>query len=119
MNQTTCPYVKISDSQVQAKSQLLALADFSLTSTAHAQGVQNSSAQQVAQNVGSSISDQLTIPFYLVLAAYFAFILLMSVVYVYHWFKFGLQNPYIKTFIPIYFGVIVVLTIPILFNLIY
>lgn len=112
MKTVTCPYTKISEATA-AKNQL-AFSDFSVVSTAHAQ----SNFSQTASVAASTINNQLTLPFYLLIGSFLLFTFLMSFVYVYHWLKFGLNDPFIKNFIPVFFTVILVLIIPLIFNLI-
>jgi hypothetical protein len=112
MKQTNCPYVKISSGNFAMNTQT-DFSNFTLVSTAHAQTADDFSNQI------SSMTDSLTVPFYLLLGSFFLFVVLMSVVFMYHWTKFSIEDPMIKSFIPIYFIGLIVLTVPIVFNLIF
>ena len=125
MNNAGCPYTKISQKQADVLIQKnisilnyksnLAMnnfsTNFSLVSTANAQGS--------AQDIGTQLTSQLSVPFYLIIISFFAFVILISVVYVYHWYKFNLGDSFIQNFVPIFFVGLLVLTIPLLFNLLF
>ncbi len=107
MKNTNCPYVKTNpDNNI--------LSNFSLITRAEAQPIQNIPVERVAQ----SLSSQLSTPFYLLVASFFLFTFLMAAVYIYHWINFNLNDPIIKHFIPVFFVGLVMLLIPLIFNLI-
>lgn len=132
MKTNSCPYVKISDSEA---SKLVSNTDillsnknffvkkennvtpekinFSLIATAHAQG----NSPQGTNNFSQNLSDQLTVPFLFFVFSFFLFIILMSVVYIYHWEKFSMNDPFIKNFSPVFFVGLVVLLLPLIINL--
>ena len=123
METASCLYTKITPAEAAKNASdtatfasqnptnnLAGFSSFSLVPTAHAQESQT--------DLGTQISQQLTMPFYLVIVAFFGFIALMSFVYVYHWYKFSLGDTFIKNYIPIYFFGLILLSLPLLFNLI-
>lgn len=122
MQKTNCPYIKISAAEAaknsaQNSGKILAantqnISAFSLVPTANAQA-----ATVQTTDLATNLSQQLSVPFYFIVASFFLFVILMSAVYMYHWMKFNLNDPFIKNFTPIYFVGLVVLTIPLLFNL--
>lgn len=133
MKNDNCPYVKISQVQAdilakfsqensesfllknkpQEKKDIQTFASgFSLVSKAHAQGTQSP-----ANVFSAGVFDSLTFPFYILFGSFFLFIILMSFVYFYHWKKFTMNDPFINSFIPVYFFGLVVLILPILYNL--
>lgn len=119
MKTVNCPYTKISDKQAEVnefqadKKNTVVLDKFSFVATAEAQGVTQQQAVQVVQK----LSDQLTAPFLFLVASFFLFIILMSVVYLYHWRRFSMNDPFIMNFAPIYFAGLVILCAPLIFNL--
>lgn len=112
MKTQNCPYTKISQETETENKNILALADQALSSKAYAQGSTN-----LAANFSTTLGDNLTIPFFLIIGSFFLFVILMSAVYIYHWMKFNLEDPFIKSFVPIFFAGLVFLTIPLIFNL--
>ncbi len=114
VTQTACPYMHIS----QAEANLL---DFSFVPTAEAQPSVNQKSATInstgMQDAAAQINSQLTMPFYLVILAFFAFVILMSFVYIYHWTKFNMQDSFVKSFITIYLVGLFILSIPLIFNL--
>ncbi len=121
MKTQNCPYTKISEQEanensvysgnlVSAKT-TVSLKDFSFVTKAEAQGT-----RVVSLNV-QSLSDQLTTPFLLLVGSFFLFIFLMSFVYFYHWKKFTMNDPFIRGFVPIYFFGLIILSIPLIYNL--
>lgn len=112
MKDLNCPYIKISEKEAREFEIYSNLKDFSLVAKAEAQGIQESPLVFV-----DNVLDQLSFPFYILFASFFIFILLMSFVYYYHWKKFTMNDPFINSFIPIYFFGLFVLILPILYNL--
>ena len=109
MQTTNCPYIKIPSKTLATN---YTSNSFSLIPTANAQ-----SATTQAPDIATSLSNQLTIPFFLIIFSFFIFVILMSSVYIYHWHKFSLDDPFIKNFTPVYFFGLVLLSIPLIFNL--
>lgn len=60
----------------------------------------------------------LSAPLYLIIFVFLAFTVTMSLVYLYHWVKFNLNDPFIKNFTIIYFIGLCALLLPLLFTLI-
>lgn len=110
MKQVTCPYTKISETDAMKN-----LANFSFVTKAEATPADLSNISLSTNQ--NTLSSQLSIPFYLLIFSFFLFVLLMTGVYIYHWVKFSLNDPFIKNFIPIFFFGLVLLTIPLVFNL--
>ncbi len=136
MNQAICPYITISEQEALKMSNKeyasyvatnaavsredkkagvnpvkISFSEFSLVPKAEAQATQNTT------QVANSMSEQLSVPFYLIIGSFFIFVLLMSVIYMYHWQKFSLGDHFIKNFSPLYFVGLVLLSIPLIFNL--
>jgi hypothetical protein len=111
MKEVICPYTKISE--VKVGGSLALLDKFSFVTTAEAQGFNNTNANNSLQ----SLSDQLTAPFLILVGSFFLFIFLMSFVYLYHWKKFGMKDRLVEGFVPIYFVVLMILCVPLIFNL--
>lgn len=121
MKTQECPYTKISEQEANEneiysgnivdKKTTISLKDFSLVAKAEAQGTQRLVAG--TQN----LSDKLTTPFLLLIASFFLFIALMSFVYFYHWKKFTMNDPFIRGFVPVYFFGLVILSVPLIYNL--
>jgi hypothetical protein len=127
MNNTTCIYTKVSEEEGRElflsqtkdmknldKDNVFVLVDNVLSNKTFAQGSQSSNSLSA---LAVNLNDDLTLPFYLILGSFFLFIVLMSVVYIYHWMKFNLNDPFIKGFIPIYFIGLLLLMIPLIYNL--
>lgn len=139
MQTTSCPYVKISETEAAKNmAAISAKEQASLEATRQAIAREESKTQSIKlenkpvfsfvprayaqettqpQSVGQSLNSQLTLPFLLLIGAFLLFVILMSVVYVYHWLKFSLNDPFIKNFFPVFFFGLIMLTIPLIFNL--
>ncbi len=113
MKEVNCPYVKISEKDANEISLYSDLNNFTFVSRAEAQGV---STQQLGNTV-QTLSDQLTVPFLILVLSFFVFIFLMSFVYFYHWKKFTMNDPFINGFIPIYFLGLILFSVPLIYNL--
>ncbi len=122
MKTQKCPYTKISeveanDIQIYSNNNSTSskmnvnFQNFSLVSKAEAQGLQNISATT------KTLSDQLTLPFLFLVLSFFLFIFLMSFVYFYHWKKFTTNDKLIRSFVPIYFFGLTILSVPLIYNL--
>ncbi len=59
--------------------------------------------------------NMLTVPFYFLIMMFFLFVIVMSVVYVYHWTNFNLGDSFIKNYRYVYFAGLLLLCIPILY----
>lgn len=118
MKPVNCPYIKISEAEAQKFVVNFGnvSGNLALTQTAYAQDTQVGIGENVT-SATASLSDQLTTPFLLLVGSFFLFVILMSVVYVYHWFKFSLNDPFIKNFTPIYFIGITLLSSLLIINL--
>ena len=120
MKETNCPYVKISD---KPANEILLYSDnsnqtdffnnFSIVEKAEAQSAYPQNILTTAQ----TLSDQLTFPFLILIFSFFIFIFLMSFVYYYHWKKFTMSDQFINGFVPIYFLGLVLLSVPLIYNL--
>lgn len=111
-----CEYVKIKEEEVANQTlnnsnfeNINNTQGFSFVSVAHAQS--NSSL-----NV-SDLAEQLTFPFYLTFFSFLFFVIVMTIVYYYHLTKFSLGDPFMKNFVPIFIGGLMVLALPLLFSL--
>lgn len=122
MKPVNCPYTKISETEANDISLYSATStttvsdknNFSLISRAEAQGVGSSpNISLFAEN----LSSQLTLPFLFLVFSFFLFIFLMSFVYLYHWKKYGMGDRLLTSFIPIYFGTLILLSLPLIYNL--
>lgn len=118
MNTVECAYTKISPVHSGSGAEIAynwqpVFGSMQLVQTANAAG------NVAPLTTPKTLGQQLTIPFYLLIISFFLFILLMSIVYTYHWLKFGLRNPQIRSFIPVYFIVLITFSIPIFFNLLF
>jgi hypothetical protein len=113
MKQSTCPYIKISQKEAMKN-----LANFSFVAKAEAQ-TNSPSINSAIVDTTSSLNTQLTLPFYFLIISFFLFVILMSGVYMYHWVKFNLNDPFIKSFLPIFFFGIILLSTPLIFNLLF
>jgi hypothetical protein len=128
MKEVNCPYIRISEKDANlatntystyiGKKNFESFGNFSFVSTANAQQSSQISQQIVVEDA-TGLLDQLSVPFYLFLASCLLFVILMSVVYIYHWLRFSLNDPFIRNFAPIYFFGLIILTIPLVFNLIF
>jgi uncharacterized protein YndB with AHSA1/START domain len=81
--------------------------DMTFTSTAEAQGINNL----------ATTDNLLSVPLYIIVFFFLLFTVTMSLIYVYHWVKFNLNDPFIKNFSVIYFLGLCLLLIPLIFNL--
>lgn len=59
----------------------------------------------------------LSVPLYIIVFFFLLFTVTMSCIYVYHWVKYNLNDPFIKNFSIIYFAGLCALLIPLIFNL--
>lgn len=126
MKEVNCPYIRISEKEANLATSTYStylgakdfgsFGNFSLVATANAQQSQQSTQQNIVVET-NSLLDQLSIPFYLFLASCLLFVILMSVVYIYHWLRFSLNDPFVRNFAPIYFFGLILLFIPLIFNL--
>ncbi len=73
-----------------------------------------------AQSLGNlaTTDNLLSVPLYIVVILFLIFTVTMSLIYMYHWVKYNLNDPFIKNFSIIYFLGLCALLIPLLFNLI-
>ncbi len=77
--------------------------------------VVNAQNQNNMQNTVFQTSQILTIPFYFLIMMFFLFVIVMSVVYVYHWVNFNLGDIYIKNYMYVYFSGLLLLSTPLLY----
>ena len=84
--------------------------NFSLVSKAH--------AQTTLQDLTTGTDNLLSVPLYILVIVFMFFTVTMSLIYLYHWVKFNLNDPFIKNFSIIYFAGLCFLIIPLIFNLI-
>ena len=87
--------------------------NMSLVETAHAQNNISQSINNFSYQTGAI----LTLPFYFLIMMFFLFVVVMSVVYVYHWENFNLGDSFIKNYMYVYFIGLVVLCVPLLYLL--
>lgn len=67
---------------------------------------------------GLATTDNLfSVPLYITIFFFLLFTVTMSLIYVYHWVKFNLNDPFIKNFSIIYFLGLCLLLVPLIFNL--
>jgi preprotein translocase subunit SecG len=78
------------------------------TSTANAQSLNNL----------ATTDNLLSVPLYIIVFFFLIFTVTMSLIYMYHWMKFNLNDPFIKAFSIIYFAGLCGLLVPLLYNLI-
>ena len=73
-----------------------------------------------AQSLGNlaTTDNLLSVPLYIVVILFLIFTVTMSLIYMYHWVKYNLNDPFIKNFSIIYFLGLCALLVPLLFNLI-
>lgn len=121
---TTCPYKHISQKEANKSADIHApyWSNFSFVSTAEAQSSSNSKSGTISsvgnmQTISSQLSSQLSLPFYLVVLSFFVFAVLMSGVYIYHWTKFNLNDPFIRNYAVVFLCGLFILTMPLIFNL--
>ncbi len=77
--------------------------------------VQTAGAQSLC-NLATT-DNLLSVPLYITVIIFLLFTVTMSLVYVYHWVKYNLNDPFIKNFSIIYFAGLCLLLIPLIFNL--
>lgn len=80
--------------------------------------VSKAEAQNLGNNVNTNSNDLLSVPLYIIVFVFLLFTVTMSLIYLYHWMKFNLNDPFIKNFSLIYFFGLCALLIPLIFNLI-
>jgi hypothetical protein len=81
--------------------------DMNFVSVANAQDVSNL----------ATVDNLFSVPLYIVVFFFLAFTVTMSLVYLYHWVKYNLNDPFIKNFSIIYFTGLCLLLVPLIFNL--
>jgi hypothetical protein len=110
----SCAYTKIPESELSVSG-----SNFSLGTVSGSSDTKNATliTEVNMQDSINILSDQLSLPFYLLLFSFFAFVVLMSIVYVYHLSRFNLGDRFVKNYIPIYLFGLIILTVPLLFNL--
>ncbi len=117
VTQNTCSYTKIPESELSVDT--TDTGNFSYALNSGDDLIKNDTlvSEVYMQESINILNDQLSLPFFLLMFSFLAFVILMSVVYVYHFSRFNLGDRYIKNFIPIYLFGLIILTVPLLFNL--
>lgn len=87
--------------------------DMNFTSTANAQSVANA---QGLNNLATT-DNLLSVPLYIVVIVFLIFTVTMSLIYMYHWTKYSLNDPFIMKFSLFYFVGLCLLLVPLIFNL--
>lgn len=77
------------------------------TSTANAQSLNNL----------ATTDNLLSVPLYMVVVIFLIFTVTMSIIYMYHWTKYSLNDPFIMKFSLFYFMGLCLLLVPLIFNL--
>lgn len=116
----SCSYVKISQAEADRllEEKMQNFSNFPLVQNVSAEPVNSDTLGNMGMSESlSTLGDQLTLPFYLLLISFFVFIFIMSVIYIYHWTQFNLNDKFIRNFVPIYLIGILILSAPLIFNL--
>lgn len=77
-------------------------------STANAQSLSNL----------ATTDNLLSVPLYITVFFFLIFTVTMSCIYMYHWVKYNLNDPFIKNFTVVYFLGLCLLLVPLIFNII-
>jgi preprotein translocase subunit SecG len=75
-------------------------------------------AQNSFSDLTTGTENLLSVPLYILIIFFMLFTVTMSGIYMYHWVKFNLNDPFITNFSIIYFLGLCALLVPLIFNLI-